>query len=66
MLVICTSKTISNRGFTYGRLYRINHQCGGYSWVTNDKGVIIGEVRIFFETLTDWKKYINKENVTSL
>ena len=69
MLVVCSNKTISGRGFTYGRLYHIGYQCeltgGGYSWVTNDKGIIVGEAKMFFKTLPDWKKHINKVNDSS-
>ena len=64
MLVVCSRNDL--RGFTYGRIYRISYQAdmteGGYSWVTNDKGIIVGEPKHYFKTIEDWKKSLENRN----
>lgn len=64
MLVVCSRNDL--RGFTYGRIYRIGYQAdmteGGYSWVTNDKGIIVGEPKHYFKTIEQWKKSLENRN----
>ena len=58
MLVVCSNKDL--HGFTYGRLYVFTYDPDlfdtGYTWVKNDKGIIVGEPASNFRSLTDWKK----------
>jgi hypothetical protein len=64
MLVVCSNKDL--HGFTYGRLYVFTYDPDlfdtGYTWVKNDKGVIVGEPASNFRSLTDWKKTIQNRN----
>lgn len=60
MLVICQNKDL--HGFTYGRIYRIGYNVdmieGGYTYLTNDKGIIVGEPKRYFRTIQQWKDKI--------
>lgn len=64
MLVVCTQKDL--RGFTYGRIYRIGYQADisgdGYTFVTNDKAVIVGEPKRYFKSIEDWRKCLKNRN----
>ena len=64
MLVVCSRNDL--RGFTYGRIYRIGYKAdmtdGGYSFVTNDKGIIVGEPKHYFKTIEQWRKNLDDRN----
>ena len=63
MLVVCSRNDL--RGFTYGRIYRIGYKADlteGYVFVTNDKGIIVGEPKHYFKTIEQWKKSLENRN----
>jgi hypothetical protein len=63
MLVVCSNKDLY--GFTYGRIYHFISDpdmfCSGYVWVKNDKNLIVGEPKLFFKTLDEWKKILKEK-----
>ena len=63
MLVVCSRNDL--RGFTYGRIYHIGYKADlteGYIFVTNDKGIIVGELKHYFKTIEQWKQNLNDRN----
>lgn len=62
MLVVCSRNDL--RGFTYGRIYNIKYKSltEGYVFVTNDKGIIVGEPKHYFKTIEYWIQNLNDRN----
>lgn len=65
MLVVCSKRDV--HGFTYGRLYVFIYDPDlydtGYTWLKNDKGIIVGQPKLWFKSITDWKKTISNRNM---
>ncbi len=65
MLVVCSRKDV--HGFTYGRLYVLLYDPDlfdtGYTWIKNDKGIIVGQPKVCFKTIAEWKKTVNNRKM---
>ena len=72
MLVVCVRKKLF--GFTYGRIYRVTHvpfshsvssendDTDDYIWVIDYKGIVVGESKMCFQTLPQWKRSLKNRD----
>lgn len=65
MLVVCSKRDVY--GFTYGRLYIFMFYNdllnSNYTFLRNDKNIIVSQPKIFFKSITDWKKVISNRKM---
>ena len=65
MLVVCSRKDV--HGFTYGRLYVFmfynDLANSDYTFLRNDKNIVVSQPKIFFKSITDWEKVIRNRKM---
>jgi hypothetical protein len=70
MLVVCNKRGVN--GFTYGRLYVFMFYTdllnSDYTFLRNDRNIVVSQPKNCFKSITDWKKVISnrKEAVAAL